>query len=263
MRTVMRYLLIFISLGILSVVLAGCQSPSMKNEVATDALVGSMWRLSSLAERANTDAAATTLHFENAGRLTGSDGCNSYQGSYNASNSTLEIADNMMSTMMACPQPVELQASAFKRALKNTMSFKINDGQLQLQGDKGQLLATFAAVSQSLSGTSWEVVGYNNGKQGVVSVLSGSQITVSFGEDGKVTGSAGCNRYFASYQQTGGELNIGSPGATRMFCAEPKGLMEQEQHFLAALQKAKRYQLDGDQLTLRTHERAIAVRLSK
>lgn len=259
MRTVIHYLAVLM----MGIGLTGCQASSMKYGAETADLAGSMWRLISLDGLGKTDAAATTLHFEDKTRLSGSDGCNSYRGSYSASDTSLKIADNMMATMMACPQAIERQASAFKNALKNSASFAMDDQQLRLLDANGQLVAEFEAVSQLLSGTSWEVTGYNNGRQAVVSVMAGSKITVSFGADGKVTGAAGCNRYFASYKQNGGKLTIGPPGATRMFCADPAGLMEQEQSFLAALQSANSLQLAGDRLTLRTEKGAIAISLSR
>src|SRR3712207_8881650 len=40
---------------------------------------------------------------------------------------------------------------------------------------------------------------YNNGRGGVVSVLPEPPLTATFGEDGVVTGNAGCNLYRATY----------------------------------------------------------------
>ena len=44
-----------------------------------------------------------------------------------------------------------------------------------------------------------------------------------------------------------------------MFCEEPEGVMEQEAAYLAALQSAATFSIEGDQLWLRTAEDAIAV----
>ena len=45
----------------------------------------------------------------------------------------------------------------------------------------------------------------------------GTRITAHFGDDGRVTGSAGCNQYFADYRGGDGSIVIGQPGATRRF----------------------------------------------
>jgi len=117
----------------------------------------------------------------------------------------------------------------------------------------------FEAQSQALSGTSWTVVSYNNGKQAVVSVINGTEITAGFGEDGQITGNAGCNEYFASHQISADSISIGPPSATRMFCSDPEGVMDQETQYLLALQTASTYSLEGSSLEFRTADDAIAV----
>ena len=62
---------------------------------------------------------------------------------------------------------------------------------------------------------SWEVVNFNNGKGGVVSVLTGTRITANFGEDDQVTGNTGCNDYFGPYRTEGNIISIGALGATQ------------------------------------------------
>ena len=60
-----------------------------------------------------------------------------------------------------------------------------------------------------------------------------------------MTGSAGCNRYFGSYDSDGNRLTLGPIGVTEMYCA-PEALMDQEGAYLAALGSAASYQVaDG------------------
>ena len=125
------------------------------------------------------------------------------------------------------------------------------------------MLATFAAQSQALAGTSWSVTGYNNGRQAVVSVLTGTNLSMAFGSDGKVGGSAGCNRYSAAYTLEGHKLTIGPAAATRMMCAKPEGVMEQERQFLQALETVATARFEGDRLELRSAEGQLAVTLTK
>lgn len=58
-------------------------------------------------------------------------------------------------------------------------------------------------------------------------IIDRSNLTVRFGSDGQVSGSGGCNTYFASYTRKGTELSFGPIGATQRACAE--ALMNQEQ----------------------------------
>jgi len=110
-----------------------------------------------------------------------------------------------------------------------------------------------------LSGTRWEVVNYNNGSGGVVSLIDGTRIPLDFGAGGQLSGNGGCNDFSAAYQVNGDGITIGRPSVTSMFCAEPEGVMDQETKFLAALQSAATFRIDGNTLEMRTAAGALAV----
>jgi len=98
-----------------------------------------------------------------------------------------------------------------------------------------------------LTGTGWTLISGLSGA-GTWNVLPGTVITASFGEDGQVSGSAGCNNYFAAYQSRTNTLTIGKPATTRMYCAEPAGIMNQETLYLSNLEGAATYAIEGDLL---------------
>ena len=129
---------------------------------------------------------------------------------------------------------------------------------LTLAGADGKTLASYKAQSQDLAGTNWEVVGYNNGKQAVTSVLLNTTITASFGKDGNLTGNAGCNDYNGPYKVDGNKVTIGPLASTMKFCNDPAGVMDQESQYLAALQSAATYLMEGNVLELRTADGALA-----
>jgi heat shock protein HslJ len=56
----------------------------------------------------------------------------------------------------------------------------------------------------------------------------------------------------------GASIDIGPAATTRMMCAA-EGVMEQESQYLAALEMAEVYRVDGDALELRTADGALAV----
>jgi heat shock protein HslJ len=89
--------------------------------------------------------------------------------------------------------------------------------------------------------------------------MAETAITATFGADGQLTGSAGCNTYIAAYQTEGNSITIGPAAATRKLCPQPEGLMAQEAQYLAALETAATYQLRGDRLELHTADGALAV----
>jgi heat shock protein HslJ len=134
---------------------------------------------------------------------------------------------------------------------------------LQLIGDDRVVLATLAQQPATLAGTAWLVTGYNNGKQGVVSVLAETTLTMNFGADGRVSGSAGCNTYTGAYTSQDGALKFGAAAATRKMCVRPERVMEQEQQFLKALEMVVTTRFESDRLELRTAEGALAISLRR
>jgi heat shock protein HslJ len=66
--------------------------------------------------------------------------------------------------------------------------------------------------------------------------------------EGRISGSAGVNSYFATYEVDGETLTLGPVGSTMMM--GPEKAMAQELAFLSALATAKSYQVDGDTLEI-------------
>ncbi|MFC1893145.1 META domain-containing protein [Chloroflexota bacterium] len=91
------------------------------------------------------------------------------------------------------------------------------------------------------------------GKPGnLKAVIVDTAITAEFVSDEEaVKGSAGCNSYFGSYELRGSQLSIPGPiGVTEMYCMEPKGVMDQEQKYLAVLQLVESYEINGNELQI-------------
>jgi heat shock protein HslJ len=135
-----------------------------------------------------------------------------------------------------------------------TYVYLADDGKwvLDLWADAGQMVFQRAARSgkaASLEGTLWQLVSYADEQGDLVNVLPDTEVTAEFGE-GQVAGSASCNRYTASYSLEGDAIAFGPTAATRMMCAAPEGIMEQEHGYLVALGSATAYQIDRDNLEL-------------
>lgn len=223
-------------------------------------LSGTNWLLSELGNRKLMLQSPISLNFEN-NKFNGKDGCNYYHGSYQVKGNQFSVNKNIASTMMACPDPLERQAAVYFKALTAATQYKIQNEQLLLMA-KGQTVAKFYQQRTGLNSTSWQVISSNNGKQAVVSTMIGTTLTMQF-SDKHISGSAGCNQYSANYQVSGNQLSISDIAITKMFCAEPQGLMEQENQFLSALKTVKTFEFDGVNLRLRTETGATAVVLGK
>lgn len=241
----------------LALVLLPCASAPGSAAAAADTLAGTGWTLTSLGGQAVLSEPVVTANFGGGGALTGSAGCNQYRATYKVDGDKITIGP-AASTMMACPEPIMKQEVAYLQALGQAATFKVDSAQLTLFDAGGKPLAAFAAQSSELAGTSWDVVGYNNGKQAVVGVMLGTQMTANFNAEGMLSGNAGCNEYSASYTTDGQSISIGPAASTRMMCAEPAGVMEQEAQYLAALPSAATYAIDGTKLELRTATGALA-----
>lgn len=219
------------------------------------------WTLAELPGQAVLPEPSATLRLAN-GRAQGSDGCNRYSTTYKADSGSFHVSPDIASTNMTCAEPVIKQAQAFLGALVKARSARIDNGHLMLLDGEGTVLATLAAQGLDLAGTAWHVTAYNNGKQAVVSVLRGTSLTLSFSPEGKVAGSAGCNRYAGSYSASGEKVSIGQLASTRKMCARPEKIMEQEAAFLKVLEGAAVARLDGNRLELRNADGALMLTAS-
>lgn len=111
----------------------------------------------------------------------------------------------------------------------------------------------------ALPGSTWSAVLFNDGMAQIVGV-TGVQITAQFGADGQLAGFSGCNNYSAGYT-TGADSSItfGPIAATQKACSDPVNVMEQEAQYLAALQSAVTYQIQGQQLSMQDSAGELAV----
>lgn len=224
-------------------------------------LEGTQWRLTDLQGQARFDGPAPTLQFDGT-RVSGSDGCNRYTGPYTRTGADIRLGPRLASTRMACPDPLQKRADAFARVLGDTRRYRVRTtstgDRLEQLGADGGVIASFMAQSQALPGTRWEVTGINNGRQAVVSVQTGTRVTLAFDGQGRVSGSAGCNRFTARFEAGPGTVRIEAPAATRMACPEPS-VMAQEQAFLRALEAARTARIEANELELRGADGALQV----
>jgi len=126
------------------------------------------------------------------------------------------------------------------------------------------------ADAPELGGTRWNVTEYNQAS-GIITNVWKTEVTISFAEDGTVSGSAGCNGYQATWMVSGvyddfesgvpdpndgQELILNSLAWTEMACAD-EAIMEQENDILGLLQRGSRWVLIRGDLHLRDAEGAF------
>lgn len=255
-------ILSIIFIGVL--LISACAPPVLDSSTrGGDAdLTGTNWMLTTLNDSQPVPTTTITINFDDEGRVNGSDGCNNYSGSYEVDGNNIKFGQ-MASTMMACPDPIMKQANAYQSVMAETTTFEISGDELNFNDADGNPVATFSVVSNDLSGTSWQVISYNNGKQAVVSVIIGTELTAEFGDDGELKGNAGCNDYFGPYETDDKAISMGPFGTTRKACQEPEGVMEQETLYLQALESAAVYKIDGNKMEMRTSEGSMAANFQR
>ena len=112
----------------------------------------------------------------------------------------------------------------------------------------------FANGAVPLAGTAWRPV--------PLSGFAGADdqpVFVEFETPEKVSGFAGCNRFIGSYEQSGDRLTLGPQATTRMACAPD--VMNRETRFLKLLDQVRLVEAVGGELTLKTLEDAVLLRL--
>jgi heat shock protein HslJ len=209
------------------------------------ALDGSKWDLLTLEGTEITGSEPATLDFFD-GQAGGISFCNHFSTPYTLEGTALTFGE-MISTLMLCTGagPEEEYVAAL-RAVANAA---IEDGKLVLSNSDGDVLLVYAPAAEApLEGVTWNLTGIlENG--GVASLILDTEITAEF-TAGTIAGSAGCNRYTAQLTLEGAAVKIGPAASTRMFCAEPEGVMEQEQAYLAALEQVVGIEISRNTLHL-------------
>jgi heat shock protein HslJ len=196
----------------------------------------------------------------NDGELGGSAGCNRYFGSYVLGGSNqLTPGSEMGSTQMACEPEVMDQEQRYLALLGQVVAVDRAEDRLLLEDADSKILLKFVATEPAtLEDTAWEAAGINNSKGGVVSTATTSFSTAMFTE-GQLSGTGGCNRFTATYETGGDQITIGPAAATRMFCNEPEGIMDQEQQYFEALGRARTFSLTPEKLELRDEKGSLQV----
>jgi heat shock protein HslJ len=102
--------------------------------------------------------------------------------------------------------------------------------------------------ANALASTKWKLAAI--GDAGApTTVVDGSEVTLEFGPDGRVSGSSGCNSYGADYTVRGTELTFGPAMSTKRACVEA-ARMQQEQRYFKALETAKKFEVADGILTI-------------
>jgi len=255
-NVVMSRFFVNLALVLAVTMLSACSSTS---SIDLPDLNGTSWVAVQIGDLTPPENIHSTLYFDQ-GKIAGKAACNSFFGVYEMKDQSLTMS-GVGSTMMFCAEGME-QETAFLGALQVTTTYRMDGDQLRLLDADGNTLVTLARLQHAaLEGPLWQLTMLNDGQDAVTSLPEGVVISAQFG-DGRVSGSGGCNQYFGDYTVNGGELTVSGIGATKMFCGEPEGVMDQEALFLQALEKAARFEIREQSLTVFGAEGGVLLQFS-
>lgn len=107
-----------------------------------------------------------------------------------------------------------------------------------------QGLSGEAPAAESLQGV-WRVTALANEP-----VSSASRAHIEFSDPPRLTGNAGCNRFFGIYEYQNGTLNVDEAlGASKMLC--PSSVMAVENQLLSFLPQSRQIQIEKGRIELR------------
>jgi heat shock protein HslJ len=207
-------------------------------------LAGPTWSLTGYVDSTGqlqppSPGALSTITFDNAGQVSGSTGCNSFSGGYEADDTFLRIGP-LATTLMMCADPVGSQEVAMLAAFERVASYALTADVLEMMDADGNVLLTWASAAP-IEEIAWVLTTLPGGAP----VADGTFTTLLLA-DGRLSGNAPCNQYSGDYTLEGTSISIGSIVRTRMACPN----LDQEDAYLNALQEVTSYAIEDNILVL-------------
>jgi heat shock protein HslJ len=183
------------------------------------------------------------------GRISGTSGCNGYSRSYTTNGARMTIANDGLSTQIACGPPNDAVERTYLERLNRVGRYRVAGDTLILSTRAGKPLLVFrASVGKRALAGGWNVTNLYTGNA-VQSPVPGSALTLEFSGN-RASGNSGCNTFDGSYAVSGVDgITLGPFRSTLKACADP-AVAAQEQQYLTALGLATTYLVTGDELIL-------------
>jgi len=244
-------------LPVLALAMAACGEDQVLVPPAGATLEGSRWVVTAFTldgvGGVLPAGAGLTLNFDDAGRVGGSAGCNSYFGTVTIAAGRITIT-GIGSTEMACEPEVMEREARFLEALGRVAAFTRDGGRLTLTASDGsasmELEAFVPEPDRPLSGTEWKLTTLIDG-EAASSVVAGTTPTLTIDDlAGTLSGNTGCNTFGGPATFGEGTVSVGSLVATKMAC-EPAA-MNQESFVFEVLDAAATWEIDGATLRIAT-----------
>jgi heat shock protein HslJ len=199
------------------------------------------------------DGAVLRISFDD-GRISVSGGCNGMGGDVTFEGDTMTVGP-MMSTQMACDQPLMDQDSAVQAFLTAGTTVSVDGDTLVLTGTLTGSEATITLLDREvadpdrpLADTAWTVTGVISSD--AISSGWGSAVATLTIVDGQAQVNTGCNTGFATVtvDEAAGTIAFGPLALTKMMCDDDAMRLEQE--VSRVLTGTATYSIEAGSLTL-------------
>lgn len=223
-------------------------------------LVGTAWKLILWNGHSPLEDSTITIAFAK-GEISGHAGRRDYVGTYIAGGDGIRVTSLGARGVARKPdsQSLVVQEGQYTTNLSMATDYRLSDGRLEIFTAPGDVLIYEPLPDDAdirHEGITWTLTEIII-RDDVSSPIPGTTIAAYF-ENGKISGTAGCNQYFGSYTIVNGIL-IEDLSATEMACPEPDSIMQQEAQYLNILRDVMSYTILENQLTLITGDgRALA-----
>lgn len=260
-RTKGTYAVYILVVVIIAVMLASCSGngdSESESENQTD-LAGTSWSLSLLNGDGLLLLSIITADFAEDGTVSGIAGCNGYSASYETDGDQITFS-TPVTTSLTCRERLMNQESSYLETLQSIVSYGVRGTTMEMRDTQNRAMLVYNTLEQTrLPGSSWTLAEYADGSGKIVPVLEGTNVTADFGDDGLLSGSAGCNGYSANYAIASKLITIDTVVMTEIYCMEPEGLMDQETSYLSAIGQSAAYVIVDQALGLLDEDGAVLV----
>lgn len=180
-----------------------------------------------------------------------SDGASVVEASFDNAKETVTFTQSDVGTV-TLPRAVSASGARYANA-DESIVFWEHQGEVTITKDGEDVYKGFSGTTKPSTGPAaapvlgtwvWERTVMNNDT--TVTPKNASAFTVTFTDDGRVSGTTDCNSFSGSYAQpAGGEITFSQFASTMKYCEG-----SQEAEFVNAIMNSDRYKVSFDSLTL-------------
>jgi heat shock protein HslJ len=177
-------------------------------------------------------------------------GCNSVSGQARLEGTKL-VAPDLAIGAMGCPQNLAEQDNWIYGFFRGSPTWQLTGNDLVLSNNELEMKLTDQAVAEParpLLGTAWKLDTVVDPGGSASSVPTGVTATISFSNDGKVSGRTGCNTFGGTATVAGNQVTFSDLVSTRRACSGPAGSLEAD--LMHVMTGTATFRIEADRLII-------------